>query len=266
MAFGASKMIRTCFYIGSPLVSVSQLTFELSHIFYRMVTQLHYIPREFMIILGRFQTLILRSGILVAVASFSTGVLMTLQFSVGVSRFGGRLYVPTLVAMSMMKALGPMLAALMVAARSGGGLAAEIAGMSISQQTDAIQALGSSVDRKLIMPNIIALIVGLPCLAMLSIFAGLVGGGIGAVANLGLPPTLIIQKMSGTINQTDLWSGVLKTAPQGLIVGLVACHFGLRARGGTAGVGKATTATIMAATLLVLLSDLILTKLMWLIL
>jgi phospholipid/cholesterol/gamma-HCH transport system permease protein len=259
------KFMRACYYLGSPLVSVSQTTYDIGHVAWRATASMPSIGRELSVIMSRFQVLIMRCTVLVAVASFSAGMLMTLQFSVGVGRFGGRMYVPTLVAMSIIKALGPMLAALMVASRSGGGLAAELAGMNTTQQTDAIMALGSSVDRKLIMPNIVALAIGLPCLTLISDFSGLLGGGLGAMGNLGLPPSLILQKISAAVNAKDLWSGVLKTAPQGILIGIVACYYGLRAQGGTAGVGHATTSAIVTGTLLVLLSDLILTKFIWLI-
>src|SRR5687768_7993319 len=125
MSILTKRAIRASFYIGGPFVNASNFAFSIAQLGYRFAKEIPSVGREFNVVVTRFDLLVMRSVSLVAISSFAAGVLMALQFSAGVERFGGALYVPSLVALSIVKALGPMLACLMAASRAGGGLAAE---------------------------------------------------------------------------------------------------------------------------------------------
>lgn len=210
----------------------------------------------------RFYVLIVRCAFLVSLASFSAGAVMAIQFGVGMQRFGAKNYVPTVVTSSILKALAPMLASLMAASRSGGGMAAEVGVMAITQQIDAIKTLGSDPYRKIFAPSIAALVIGLPLLTLVADLAGILGGMLIEVTTLGLT---LEQALVKTIAAAQLpaaaWA-VGKTTVSGLIIGVVATKEGCAARGGASGIGNATTAAVIRGTIGVLVADLILTRIL----
>lgn len=211
----------------------------------------------------RFDVLVVRCARLVALASFAAGAVMAIQFATGISRFGAKSYVPIVVATSVVEALAPMLAALMAAARSGGGLAAELAGMVVTQQLDAIKALGSDPNRRLVAPSILAMTIGLPLLTIVADVSGLLGGLLVETTTLHLPFSQALAKTFGAIDPMGASLAILKTSVAGFIIGVLATREGLRAHGGTSGIGAATTSAVIRCTVGVLLSDLVMTKLIW---
>lgn len=211
----------------------------------------------------QFHALIVRSIPLVLLTAMSTGAVMALQFGQGMGRFGGKLFVPTLVAVSIVKALGPIFTSLMIAGRVGAGVAAELGSMTVTQQVDAIRALGTEPVRKLIVPRILVLAVGVPLLTLLADVVGITGGLL-VSGGLGISPGLYIAKSIDAIKLSDVVIGTGKTAVYGVFVGFISSFNGLRTRDGTVGIGVATTQSVVAGSVFIMLCDVLITKISWL--
>jgi phospholipid/cholesterol/gamma-HCH transport system permease protein len=197
---------------------------------------------------------------LVFVTAFATGMVMALQFGVGLSRFGGTPYVPRLVTVSILREMGPVFTSLMLAARVAAGLAAEIGSMVVTQQIDAISALGSSPLRKIVLPRIIATFIAVPIASVLSNFVALLGVYFISSSQLQINSSYVTAKIIEGFTLSNFSSGFFKTFFFGLFIGVSACHYGLRVKEGTREVGVATTKAVVTASVLILVGDFILTK------
>jgi phospholipid/cholesterol/gamma-HCH transport system permease protein len=214
-------------------------------------------------IMQEIKALGVKSMVIVIVAALATGLVMALQFGYGFARFGAKLYVPKVVTISIVRELGPIFTALMLAGRVGAGIAAEIGSMTVTQQVDAIRALGTNPMNKLILPKIIATTISAPILTMMANFLGIVGGMMIASAALGLSAFDYFFKAFEIITSRDVMGGVIKSIVFGFLIGLVGCCVGMRTRGGTQGVGNSTTQAVVMASILVLIFDFIVTQLIW---
>ena len=249
--------------LGQPLVNAGLLAFEFLEFSGQTLLRLFPACRAPGVILERCYTLIAKSWFLIGITGFATGAAMALQFGHGMTRFGGKLYVPNLVGIAIVRALGPVFASLMVAARSGGGVAAEIGSMKVTQQLDALRALGADPLEKIVAPIVISLIFGLPILTFLADIAGITGGLLVSMSSLGIAPSLYLQKTVDSLQLIDLVMSFSKTTVFGAFIGLISCFVGMRTTAGTAGIGLATTKAIVSANICVLLADLIITKIQW---
>ncbi len=249
--------------LGTPLANAGLVTYEFLALFGEVIRCVPRALRSPGVIMERFQTLVSSAWVLVMITSFATGAALALQFGQGMSRFGGKLYVPNIVAFAIIRALGPVFACLMVAARSGGGVAAELGSMRVTQQIDALKALGSDPNEKLVAPIVIALFCGMPFLTLLADVAGIAGGLLVSMSSLGIAAPLYLQKTVDSVRFIDLVISLAKTSVFGGIIGLIACFIGMRTSTGTSGIGIATTAAIVAANIFVLVADLLVTKIQW---
>jgi phospholipid/cholesterol/gamma-HCH transport system permease protein len=205
----------------------------------------------------------LRSLILVAITALSTGLVMALQFGLGLEKFGGKFYVPRVVSMSIIRELGPVFAALMLAARAGAGIASEIGSMKVTEQLDAIRALGASPLKQVVIPRVIACLIVLPLLTMIANYVGIIGGMIVGVTELGLDPLFYVQKIFETISLLDFTAGFHKSFFFSFCISIPSCYFGLNVKDGTRGVGRATTRAVVASCIFIVLFDFLLTKFFW---
>ena len=220
-------------------------------------------PFYLSVAIEQFHALIVKSLPLVLLTALSTGAVMALQFGQGMGRFGGKLYVPTVVAISIVRALGPIFTSLMIAGRVGAGIAAEIGGMTVTQQVDAIRALGTDPVRKLVVPRVSVLIIGLPLLTLMADAVGILGGLLVSSTGLGISMELYLRKSSEAIRLVDILVGTGKTTIFGAAIGLIACFNGLKTRNGTIGIGVATTRAVVTASIFIMVSDVVFTKLAW---
>ncbi len=207
----------------------------------------------------------IRSIPLVFVTAGSTGMVMALQFGLGLEKFGGKLYIPKIVSISIVREMGPVFTCLMLAARVGAGITSEIGSMAVTQQIDAIRALGTSPIKKIVIPRVLGCLIAIPILAIAANFIGVIGGLLVGANDLGLDPVFYIQKVLNTLWLPDFISGVGKTPVFALIIALTACYFGLNVKGGGAGVGNATTKSVVTSSICILVGDYFLTKLFWVI-
>jgi phospholipid/cholesterol/gamma-HCH transport system permease protein len=189
-----------------------------------------------------------------------TGMVLALQTAYALAQFGGKLFVGRVVVLSVCRELGPVLTALMVAARCGAGITAELGTMAVTEQVDALRALGASPVRKLVLPRVVAITVMLPVLTMLTDFLGMVGGLFISVFELKIGASFYLSTVMQTLRYNDILHGLAKTPFFGLEIALIGCYNGLNATGGADGVGRATTIAVVLASITVLVTDFFLTK------
>ncbi len=206
---------------------------------------------------------------IVLLTGFFTGMVLALQSSVTLQLFGATAYVGRLVAGSMVRELGPVLAGLMVAGRVGSGIAAQLGSMRVTEQIDALNTLGTDPIKKLVTPRVLAALIMVPMLTVVNDFAGILGGSIIAKIYIGIPAaqywrSVFEQIMAGgftfRVIPNDLVQGLVKPFVFGGIIALTGCHFGLKTTGGTEGVGNATTRTVVTASILILIVDYFITQ------
>ena len=191
-----------------------------------------------------------------------TGAVLALQSGLTLDQFGARPVVGRLVSASMVKELGPVLTALMLAGRVGSGIAAELGSMVVTDQINALRALGTDPIRKLVVPRVIAGVVMAPILTIIADFMGIIGGAIIAVFQLQVASTQYWKSITDGLYVQDAWMGLVKPFFLGFVIVSIGCHVGLRTKGGTQGVGRATTNAVVAASVGVLAVDFFLTRLL----
>jgi phospholipid/cholesterol/gamma-HCH transport system permease protein len=194
--------------------------------------------------------------------AFFTGMVFALQFAVGLDRFGGKEYVSVVTGMAFLRELGPVLCSVVVGSRVGSGIAAELGSMAVTEQIDAIRALGSDPIKKLVVPRMWAMLFALPALAMLADVVGILGGMVVGITEVGLSARSYLSDTINGVGVVDLLTGLIKTYFFAAGIVLIACYHGMRTYGGTQGVGQATTRTVVSGLIYIFLSDFFLTRLM----
>jgi len=198
----------------------------------------------------------------VLLTGFFTGAVLALQSGQTLDQFGARPVVGRLVSASMVKELGPVLTGLMLTGRIGSGIAAELGSMTVTDQINALRALGTDPIRKLVVPRMLAGIFMAPVLTVISDFVGILGGWIVARYQLQVASGLYWSSITEGLYMQDLWMGLLKPFVLGFVIVSVACHVGLQTTGGTQGVGKATTNAVVAGSVAVIAADFFITRIM----
>lgn len=206
-----------------------------------------------------------KSTPLVIITALSTGMVMSLQYGLGLEKFGGKPYVPRLVASTILREMGPVFTSLMLAARVGAGMASEIGSMVVTQQIDAIRALGTSPLKKIVIPRVLACLIVLPLLVALANLIGNLGGMAIGSAELNLDAQFYFRRVIETSNIKDYIAGFAKSFFFALFISLPSCYFGLNVKNGTKEVGIATTKAVVTASLMILVGDFFLSKLFWMI-
>jgi phospholipid/cholesterol/gamma-HCH transport system permease protein len=199
---------------------------------------------------------------IVLLTAVFTGMVLALQTAYGLHRFGAKNYVGNLVGLSLARELGPVLTAVMVCGRVGAGIAAEIASMVVTEQVDAIRALGGDPIRRLVTPRVVAGTISMPLLAGLAVITGILGGAAVAVFELGITAHQYYRSFLYAVRIQDVTDGLIKSLGFGVIVSSIACYKGLRCRGGTEGVGLTTTSAVVTGSLMVFIANFFLTKLL----
>ena len=234
---------------------------ELTDLAVQTVQQFVRGPIDRAIVLAQFDQIGVRSLSIVAITSLFIGMVLALQTAYSLSDFGGSLFIGKVVSLSLIRELAPVLMALMVGGRVGAGIAAELGTMKVTEQIDALRALATNPVRKLVVPRVLATTIMMPLLTTLACFIGILGGLIIAVGSLHLSSNFYIRSVIETVKYNDLASGIGKTFFFGFAIGLIACYNGLSTTGGADGVGRSTTATVVTASITVLILDFFLTKL-----
>jgi phospholipid/cholesterol/gamma-HCH transport system permease protein len=189
-----------------------------------------------------------------------TGMVLALQSGITLDQFGARSMVGRLVSASMVKELGPVLTALMVAGRVGSGIAAELGSMMVTDQIAALRALGTDPIRKLVLPRILAGVIMVPLLTAISVAVGLLGAWIITITQLKVASGVYWNSVVLGLYVQDVWMGLIKPFFLGFVIVSIGCHVGLRTRGGTQGVGRAPTIAVVASSVAVLVVNFLVTK------
>ncbi len=219
-------------------------------------------PWELRAVTYQIEHIGVRSTTIGALTSIFAGMVLAIQFGYFLEKFGIAYTIGRVLSLSVLRELGPVLTALTVGGRVGSGIAAELGSMQVTEQIDAIRALGADPVKKLVVPRVIAAMI---CLPVITIFADIVGVGAGAVmakTNYGISYTAFYREAVGATMLNDFTSGIFKSVIFGLLIAIVGCYKGFRTSGGTEGVGRATTETVAISAVGVLVADFLLTKLL----
>jgi len=212
-------------------------------------------------IVEQFDVIGVGSLTVVLLTGFFTGAALASQSGLTLDQFGARPVVGRLVSASMIKELGPVLAGLMLVGRVGSGIAAELGSMVVTDQINALRALGTDPVRKLVVPRVLAGFFMAPVLTIISDFVGILGGWLVSRFQLEVASGLYWSSVTRALYIQDVWMGLIKPFVLGFVIVTIACHVGLRTTGGTQGVGKATTMSVVAGSVAVIAVDFFVTQL-----
>jgi len=203
------------------------------------------------------------SFFIAALIAFFIGMIMALQMAYQMVALSAEIYIPNVIAISLVRELAPVLTALIVAGRVGAGITAEIGTMTVTEQVDALQAFAVNPIKYLVVPRFLALVVMLPILTVFADLIGILGGFLICVYKLYLSPALYFTMVEQALTAHDIITGLIKTIVFGIIIALVGCHQGLNIKGGAEGVGKATTASVVISFILIIVADCFFTTLFY---
>jgi len=219
-------------------------------------------PFYFHDVVEQFEQIGIGSLTVVVLTGFFTGAVLALQTGITLDQFGARPFVGRLISASMIKELGPVLTGLMLAGRIGSGIAAELGSMVVTDQINALRALGTDPIRKLVVPRVLAGFFMAPVLTVIANTVGILGGWLIAVFQLRVASSLYWSSIIDGLYMDDAIMGLVKPFCLGYVIVTIGCHVGLRTKGGTQGVGRATTAAVVAASVAVIAVDFFVTRLL----
>jgi phospholipid/cholesterol/gamma-HCH transport system permease protein len=197
---------------------------------------------------------------IVAMTGFFSGAVMALQMSRALAQYGQVGRTGTVVSITLVRELGPVLTALMVAGRNSSGIASELGSMKVTEQIDAMRALGTDPVQKLVTPRVIATCVMLPLLTIIADFIGMFGGWVVSYFVLNLTSRQYWSSVWRALEWNDVAQGLLKPFVFAFVISLIGCYYGLNTTGGTQGVGRATTQAVVAASVLIFVLTFFITK------
>ena len=204
-----------------------------------------------------------RSLPIVFVTAACAGMVLTMQLGFTLEKFGGKLYSPKLLSLTVFREFAPVFTSLILAGRVGAGMTAEIGAMKVTQQIDALIALGVSPIKRIVIPRFIGGLVAIPILCLFSCLVSIIFGTIVGHFELNVDPFYFFYKVFETATFSDFFSGYIKTYFFAIFIILTACYFGLKISQGTYEVGNATTKSVVFSSVLIVLGDYLLTKFYW---
>lgn len=228
----------------------------------RSVTRLFSPPYYVSDVLDQMDIIGVGSLPIVLLTGFFIGAVMVLQTAAQFERFGQTALTADVVSLALVRELGPSITGLLVAGRNASGIASELGSMIVTEQVDAMRAMGTDPIRKLVTPRMVATVLMLPLLTAMADFLGLIGGYLVSYFTLHLDPVAFWTRAIKILEFSDLMQGLTKPIVFGFIIATVGCYQGLGVKGGTQGVGRATTQAVVTASVVILVSNFFLTKLM----
>ncbi len=196
---------------------------------------------------------------IVSLISLFIGLILALQGAYQLEKFGAGYFVTALVGVSMTRELGPLITAIVIAGRSGSAFAAEIGTMKVSEEIDALEAMGLNSVKFIVVPKLLAMLIMLPCVTLISDLSGILGGGIFETYQLGQTFVTFILATRDALYMRDIWTGLVKSVVFAYVITKVGCYEGFSVRGGAEGVGKATTSSVVVSIFLVIVADVVFT-------
>lgn len=232
---------------------ISRMTWQAFRVMWRR-------PLEVDSTLYQLEALGVKSLSITVITAVFTGMVMAIQFAFGLQKFGGMEYTGRIIGLSFSRELAPTLTAVIVGGRIASGIAAEVGSMSVTEQIDAIRALGADPVKKLVVPRLVASVILMPVLGAIALVLGFMGAMFICSFEFGIPSGFFLRTALGSVGFADFAAGIFKCPFFGALMALIGCHFGLHTRGGTEGVGQATTRTVVATSTAILVADFLLTK------
>jgi phospholipid/cholesterol/gamma-HCH transport system permease protein len=242
--------------LKEPILSIQEFCLLAGRAFRNIFRSPHYSDDIFF----QMDTIGVGSLLIVVIVGFFSGAVMALQMYHALATYGQISKTGQLVSITLVRELGPVLTAVMVAGRNASGIASELGSMKVTEQIDAMRALGTDPLQKLVTPRLIATSVMLPLLVVIGDFVGIFGGWVISHYTLGLPSRQYWSTAWTALDGTDVLEGLLKPFLFAIVIALIGCFYGLRTTGGTQGVGRATTQAMVMATVLVFILDTVITK------
>ena len=247
--------------LGNSCINIVQEVGDAVLFFWKALISTLTPPYNYKLVVEQMYEIGYKSISIVIVSAAAIGMVMVVQMAWGFAWFGAKGLVGPVVTLSFVRELGPVVTSLLVGGRVGSGITAEIGSMKVTEQIDAIKTLGADPIKKLVAPRLLASIISFPLLAVISNFSGIGGSMLISKIDLNVGPALFIASIRGWVGVDDFITGILKTLFFGIIVAVTGCYVGMKAEGGTQGVGKATTKTVVVALLLIIIVVFILSKL-----
>ncbi len=235
---------------------------EYSQLSARSVSSLFSPPYYVSDVLDQMDIIGVGSLPIVLLTGFFIGAVMVLQTAAQFERFGQTALTADVVSLALVRELGPSITGLLVAGRNASGMASELGSMIVTEQVDAMRAMGTDPIRKLVTPRMVATVLMLPLLTAMADFMGLIGGYLVSFFTLRLGAVTFWTRAIDILEFSDLMQGLTKPLVFGFIIATVGCYQGLKVKGGTQGVGRATTQAVVTASVVILVSNFFLTKLM----
>ena len=218
-------------------------------------------PKYFRVVIQEIEIMGVRSLGVALIAATFTGMVFTIQSAVNMARFGAESYVGPVAALAILRELGPVLTAILVGGKVASGITAELGSMKVTEQIDALRTLGVNYIKRLVVPRVLAALLVFPLLTVLADVLGVVGGMVIMYMERGADMYAYWNITTYWVVPKDFLSGVAKSVVFGALVTLIGCYNGLSTEGGTEGLGRATTATVVHVTMGVIVSDFFITKL-----
>ena len=235
---------------------------EVTLLSYRAVTSLGRKPRYFDDILRQMDVIGTGSILIIMLTGYFTGGVLSLQSAKSLKSFGAINLTGQLVSLSLIRELGPVVTGLMLAGRVGSGIASQLGSMVVTHQVDAMRALGTDPIKKLVAPRLIATTMMVPLLTVVADLFGLIGGWLVSLYTLHLNTSLYWSIALRSLTYNDALEGLLKPLAFGFIIGIIGCYHGLYTVGGTRGVGRSTTRAVVISSVLVIITDFFISRLM----
>ncbi|PLX65729.1 MAG: ABC transporter permease [Denitrovibrio sp.] len=256
-------MIRLLNFLGDHFIGIINTSGSMTLMFLDSLRLMFVRPFRVKLLFKQIEFIGVNSLTVIILTGSFTGMVFAFQSYIGFQKFGAEQIVGTVVALGMARELGPVLSAIMVAARAGSAMTAEIGTMKVTEQVDALNALGVDPVQYLFVPRILAGFIVMPMLNAIAVFCGIVGGFVVSITVLGINKTLYLEYMFQFIELGDFINGMVKAFVFGGIVTLVGCYKGYMTTGGAEGVGKSTTESVVMASVMILVFDYVLTAFMF---
>jgi len=249
--------------LGGKTLEFTRYIGSLTLFFFKTVFWLFHPPFRFRSIISHAAKIGVSSLPIVSLISLFTGMVLALQSAYQMQKIQAEMYIASLVALSMIRELGPVLTALIIAGRCGAATTAEIGTMKVTEQIDALETLATNPINYLVVPRFWALIVSLVTLTIYANFIGIIGGYIVGVYKLNIPHHMYIKMTFDPLTQSDVRNGLYKSLVFSIGICIIACFEGMRTEGGAEGVGKATTSSVVRSFVFIIACDCLLTVFMY---
>jgi phospholipid/cholesterol/gamma-HCH transport system permease protein len=247
--------------LGQPLQAVVEWVGDLGLFSWRVAKAICSRPFEGTEFLRQLDAIGAKSFLLVALSGAATGVVLSLQTRDSLTRFGGKALLPAVIVFSLVKETGPIITGLVSCGRVGAGIGAELGAMRVTEQIDAMEASAVDPIKFLAATRVLACIVAMPLLTVVADFFGIIMGWVASTLVEPIPLRLFLSSGFHGATFSDILPPTLKTAIFGLIIGVVSCFQGMRTRGGTEGVGRSATSSVVLSSLIIIVSDILLVQL-----